>query len=99
MDCITILQLCNSRVLLALLCALAKEEKEPWEKRHQKKIIKKCCPELLRIDFENKSDDKQTFMKKMYIRVFNYLKWLYLYGFKGVFWALDAAIKNKYEKE
>lgn len=98
MDHITFLQPCNSRVLLALLCALAKEEKEPWEKKHQEKIIEKICPELLRIDFENKSDDKQTFMKKIYTRVFNYLKWLCLYGFKGVFVAIYAAIKSKYAK-
>ncbi len=87
MEQITFLQPCNSRILLTLLIQLSHAEKEPWRKKHQEDIIRKCCPELFRVDFESakeKKSVKRTFQEKVCIKIFYHLARIYLYGIRGL---------------
>lgn len=87
MENITFLQPCNSRIFLELLFPLANNEKYPWEKGHQEKIIKRCCPDLLNVPFDNASNRKpvkRTLLEKACIKIFYNLTRSYLYGFKGL---------------
>lgn len=93
MDNITFLQPCNCRMFLALLFSMVKVEKKPWKKKHQEKIIEKCCQALLNVDFESNLGNKygkRSLGKRIYTRLFYNLADAYLYGFKG--WLISRGI-------
>ncbi len=94
MDNTTFLQPCNSRIFLTLLGELAKQEKEPWKKYHEEKIIQKCCPKLNYFAFDDNYPHKLS-LKNIILNIYyTFLSKRYLYGIKNTLYNAYCTLQS-----